>query len=274
MLAIFVPASAVAQLAPSGVRLAYEASRDRFHYRFENASSFEGPELVPHEFTQTYVGDNQWLSLRASYRVGARPLQTEVAATPQRSTRGDDFDTFFQPSGDVVVSGTTGNVSMRSLRVRQRIGLGAAGGLVWHVAYQYRRDRMIFHPGAKTVNHTRPPSSETFTVYTRETTISETHDVRFGARRLWQVSSKWDVDWSLDIAPTTNARLTTRLPDKYPGRDIVFTAIAATINPTVTVTRRSRWPLSAVVGYTRTFSYGESRQFSRNALAAGVCVGW
>ena len=50
----------------SGISFAYERTRDRFHYRFENPSSFDTPELVPHEFTQTYWGDNQWLVVRGA----------------------------------------------------------------------------------------------------------------------------------------------------------------------------------------------------------------
>ena len=50
-------------------------------------------------------------------------FQSEFAVTRRRVTRGDDYDTFFQPTGDVVVAGTTGDVAMRSWRARQTIGL-------------------------------------------------------------------------------------------------------------------------------------------------------
>lgn len=266
--------AADAQEAQSGFTISYEVSRDRFHYRFENPSSFDTAELVPHDFKQEYWGDNHWLVLQGRYRVGERLLETEFAATPQRTTRGDDFDTFFQPSGDVVVSGTTGNVSLRSWRIRQSIPVGEAAGLAWQVGYQYRRDRSIFHPGTKIVSHTQPTSRVVSTTYDRETTTSETHELQFGARRAWGSSQGWRVWLGVDLAPTTNARLTTVLPDKYPGREILFNAIVFTVNPALTVSHGERWPLSLSVGYNRTFSYFRSREFQRNAVNVGVGIGY
>jgi hypothetical protein len=265
---------ALAQQPQQGFAISYEVSRDRFYYRFENPSSFDTPELVPHDFKQEYWGDNQWVAVQARYKVGERLLETEVAATPQRTTRGDDFDTFYQPSGDVIVSGTTGDVSLRSWRVRQTIALGEAAGLAWHVGYQYRRDRSIFHPGTKVVSHTRPATRVMSITYDRETTTSETHELRVGAGRTWGSSQGWRAALALDLAPTTNARLTTVLPDKYPGREILFNAVVFTLSPALTVSHGARWPLSLSVGYTRTFSYVRSRQFERNAVNVGVGIGY
>lgn len=266
--------TAGAQQTQPGFTISYEVSRDRFHYRFENPSSFDTPALVPHDFKQEYWGDNQWVVVQARYLVGERLLETEFAATPQRTTRGDDFDTSYQPSGDVVVSGTTGNVSLRSWRVRQNIGLGDAAGLAWHVGYQYRRDRSLFHPGTKTVSHTQPASTVVSITYDRETTRSETHEVRVGARRTWGAPQGWRMGLAVDLAPTTNARATTVLPDKYPGRDILFNAIVFTVSPSVTVSHGERWPMSLSLGHTRTFSYVRSRQFERNAVSAMVRLGY
>jgi hypothetical protein len=81
------------------------------------------------------------------------------------------------------------------------------------------------------------------------------------------------VSLAADAAPSTNARLTTILPDKYPGEEIVFTAIVATVRPSLTVTRVSRWPISATLEATRTFSYVASRRYEREAIAAAVRVG-
>lgn len=95
---------------PAGwISVASEVTRDRFHYTFENPSSFDTAELVPHEFTQTYWADNVWLIVRARFNADNHLFETEFAATAQRSTRGDDYDTFFQPWGDVAISWTTGN---------------------------------------------------------------------------------------------------------------------------------------------------------------------
>lgn len=267
-------ATSAQQQGDSGFSVRYEVSRDRFHYRFENPSSFSTTELVPHEFTQTYWGDTQWAAVRARYRLGRLRLETEVAATPQRSTRGDDFDTFFQPDGDVVGSGTTGNVSMRSWRVRQTSEIARVAGFAWRIGFAYRRDRSLFHPGEKIVTHTRPPSRDVSVTYDRETTFSETYESQLGVSRRWQVPHGWRVEIDVEMAPTTLARLTTILPDKYPGQEIVFSALVFTLSPTLTVSRGERWPVSLSLGFTRTFSYVSSRQFERNALAVGVGVGF
>jgi hypothetical protein len=270
------PASTAAQspAAHPVVTVSYEVSRDRFQYRFENPSRFDTPDLVPHEFTQTYWGDNQWGVVTARYRIAGSLMESEVAATPQRTTRGDDVDSFFQPTGDVVRSGTTGNVNMRSLRVRQSAAIGRAAGLSWHGGYQYRRDRSVFHPRqTKTVSHSQPPSADTFTIEGSETTLSETHEVRVGVSRQWAPARSWRVAVAVDAAPATHARLTTILPFKYPGRRIVFSALVFTLNPTLTITRGTRWPIVVSVASTQTFSYLESRQFKRRAVSATIGVG-
>lgn len=100
--------------------------------------------------------------IAADAPAGSRLLETEAAATPQRSTRGDDYDTFFEPSGNVVIVGTTGGVSMRSWRVQQMIVLGKKAGADWLIGYQYRQDRSEFHPGLKSTRHTQPPSFDEF----------------------------------------------------------------------------------------------------------------
>ena len=264
------PAVGIAQQAEgTQITVAYERTRDRFHYRFENPSTFDTVELVPHEFTQTYWADNGWLVMRA--RLGR--FETEAAATPSRSTRGDDFDTFFQPSGDVVVSGTTGGISMRSWRVRQSMGIGRKAGIDWTIAYGYRSDHSDFHPGLKSISHTRPPSSESFMVFTRETTTSRTYGGDIGMARTWR-QGRWRITAEGRAAPIGNGRLSIELPDKYPGQTLVFNAIFAAVEPAVTVAAGNRWPIAVRIGYARTFSYGGSRQFLRNAVTVGASVGW
>ena len=262
-----------AQEPPPVFSIRYELSRDRFSYRFENRSAFNTAELVPHEFTQTYWGDNQWLAVQARYLLGINMFESEVAATPQRTTRGDDFDTFFQPDGDVVIAGTTGNVSLRSLRFRESMVVWRGAGLHWRIGYQYRRDRSVFHAGQVKISHTNPPSVERSITNDREVTISENHEVRFGVSRSWNPTSGWLTKIDVDAAPAAQARLTTILPDKYPGREIVFTANTFSLNPVLTVTYGERLPLSFTFGYTQTFNYDRSRQFERNAVTVGVGIG-
>lgn len=259
---------------PGGVSFGYETTHDRFFYRFENPSTFSTDELVPHEFTQTYWGDHQWVVVRGRFNAGTHVLESELGATPQRSTRGDDYDTFFEPSGDVVVVGTTGNVSMRSWRLRQTVGLARKAGFDWSMGYQYRRDRSEFHPGLKTTSHTRPSSLESFIIYTRETTISENFALDLGLSRQWTTSNGWRVRLGVSGSPATNARLTTLLPDKYPGQTIVFTAIVGAVSPSFSATYGNKWPLTFSAGYTRTFSYLKSRQFERKAARLGFEIGF
>jgi len=153
---------------------------------------------------------------------------------------------------------------MRSWRVKQMIGLARKAGVEWAIGYYYRQDRSEFHPGLKSTRHTQPPSHEEFWIYTRETTISRNYGVMVRPRRTWERPG-WRVILDADVAPLMNARLTTLLPDKYPGRTIVFTALVMSVEPNVTAAFGRRWPITISAGYNSTLSYLESRQFVRHA---------
>jgi hypothetical protein len=256
-----------------GVSVGVETTRDRFHYRFENPSSFGTIDLVPHEFTQTYWADNRWLVVRARFGPSNHPLVSKFAITPSRTTRGDDYDTFFQPTGDVVVTGTTGDVVMRSWRALQTIGLGRAGGLDWNIGYQFRHDRSVFGPGLKTITHTRPASLESSIIYTRETTMSTVYGLVIGLDKRWTAGS-WSGAFGVEASPATQARLTTLLPDKYPGQNIVFSGVAVTVDPSFTIAYGRRWPVSVTAGYFHSFNYSHSSQFVRKAASVGLSVGY
>jgi hypothetical protein len=268
-----VPAAAQGQAAGPTVTVSYEIARDRFQYYFENPSTFDTPELVPHNFRQTYWGDNQWGVVRARYRIAGSVMASEVAITPRRTTRGDDVDEFFQPSGDRATSGTSGNVNMRSWRVRHTVALGRRVGLEWRSAYQYRRDRSAFHARqTKTVSHTQPPSTSSFTIEGAETTISEIHEFSVGFGRRWDAGRGWRVEAGVDASPATVARLTTILPIKYPGREIVFSALVMTLNPALTISREMRLPVTMSIASAQTFGYDDARRFTHRALTVGVGV--
>lgn len=262
-----------AQPATPAISAGYEIAYDRFHYFFENPSTFDSPDLIPHNFTQTCWGDNQWAFVSARYRVAREVMETTFAITPSRETRGDDVDTFFLRSGDVATSGTSGRVDLRSMRIRQDVTLGTPRGLTWHAGYQYRRDRQEFHARQiKTVTHTQPASSESFPIDGAERTLSETHEVFAGISRTWQASG-WRLRARVDASPIVQARLTTILPLKYPGREIVFAAPVFAINPLVTIERGDRWPVALVFAMTRTFGYTDARRFHRHAVTASVSIG-
>jgi hypothetical protein len=256
-----------------GISAGVETTRDRFHYRFENPSSFGTVDLVPHEFTQTYWADNRWLVVRARFGPEHHVFESEVAATPSRTTRGDDYDTFFQPTGDIVVTGTTGDVAMRSWRARQTIGLGRVAGIDWSIGYQFRHDRSNFGPGLKTISHTQPASLESSIIYTRETTISAVYGLVIGMDRRWNAGS-WSGAVGIEASPASRARLTTLLPDKYPGQSIVFSALVASLDPRFTIGYGRHWPVSVTAGYFRTLRYTGSSQLIREAASVGVSFGY
>jgi hypothetical protein len=264
---------AFAQSDAPTVSAGYEIAFDRFYYFFENPSTFDSPDLIPHNFKQTYWGDSQRAFVSARYRVAGEVMETTFAITPTRETRGDDLDTFFLRSGDVATSGTSGRVDMRSMGLRQDVTLGTHRGLTWHAGYQYRRDRQEFQARQiKTVTHTQPASAESFPIDGAERTLSETHEVFVGISRTWQASG-WRMRARVNASPIVQARLTTILPFKYPGREIVFAAPAFAVNPLVTIERGERWPVSLVVAAARTFSYADARRFHRHAVTASVSIG-
>jgi hypothetical protein len=107
-------------LVSAQIQIGVEAQRDRFTYHFENPSSADTPFLVPHFFEQTYKADNIWLVGRASYTAAGIRWDSFGGFAPGRDSTGTDFDTFFNPDGTVIVSGTTGGISIGSWRVSQR----------------------------------------------------------------------------------------------------------------------------------------------------------
>jgi hypothetical protein len=102
---------------------AVERRVEHIRYHFTDASNFDTPGLVPHFFEQAYDASNTWLSVAADYRLAGATARTEAAFTPRVSTSGSDLDTFFDPSGDVIVSGTDGLVSLGSVAFSERLGI-------------------------------------------------------------------------------------------------------------------------------------------------------
>jgi hypothetical protein len=272
-----VPASVpVSQPATGAAAVAWsvdiEARRDRFDYRFENPSSFDTAELVPHFFEQRYDADNLWLTGRVRYRLGGRPLETEGGFTAETTGLASDYDTFFQPDGNVVVYGTTADTDLMSWRVAQYVGLGSWNGVQARVGYSYRRDRSDYHASYTTTTQTKPPSSSSFWNTDRETTISEVHEIRFGVERAFE-GPRWLARVTADTAPTTLARLTTILPDKY-DEPVVFMAKGFTLDVRLAVAARlGRWLAGAAVSYVRTWNYQQASQFHRDGAGVSVTIG-
>ena len=269
------PASPAATAKPRPVRwaLGVEYQRDRFDYRFENPSSFNTAELVPHVFEQHYDADNVWLTGRVRFMLGRRAFETEGGVTANTTGVGSDYDTFYNPDGNVIVYGTTADTDASSWRAAQYVGLGSWRGLLFRVAYSYRRDRASFRPSYSTTVQTKPPSSTAFWNADRETTVSEVHEIRVGLERAFTPGPSWRARLTADVAPTTLARLTTILPDKYPD-PIVFIAKGLSVNAALHITRQiGRWHAGMVVSYAQAWSYQESNAYHRKALSGGVVIG-
>jgi hypothetical protein len=145
-----------AQPKPWNVALISELSRESWKFHFDNDSSYDTAELVPHFFEQTYDTANVWLGVRLTHPAWENRGELALALTPQRTRRADDFDTFFQPGGNIVVTGTTGEASVRSWRISERVPIGRWHGAAIAFEYAYRRHRARYHEGDGITTTTEP----------------------------------------------------------------------------------------------------------------------
>lgn len=260
------PSAAWCQQPPVEV----SAGRERleYSYRFENDSSFDTPVLVPHFFEQHYETTRWVLSARARYRLLGRPLATTVSFAPEDLAFGSDFDTFFQPTGDVATSGTAGDVRLSSLGVSQSVAVMWREHGSLHVRLSWRRDRADFLPADRIVTHTQPPSETREWTTDRERTVSNVFESGLDAR--W---SRGSLDITAHASPVVLSRLLVLLPDKYPGRDIRFDALgwgagarAAASRPVGPATI-GVWISAEKIG-----RYRERARYARTAIAAGLSI--
>jgi len=260
---------------PDGVevRAGYETHRDHFRYTFANPSNIDTDFPVPHTFTQRYVANNQWIFASGRYAIHDDVMQTEFAVTPERQTAGSDLDTFFDPNHDVVVSGTAGEVMQRSLRFTHW-SEGRLWGLPWRVGYAFRRDRSQFLPTDRIVTHSNPPSEIRSPTFGHETTISQVHEIPIEVSRPQTIFSSWRIVPRAAVSPLILARLITKLPDKYPGQDIVFDAKAIGVTGEIEIARQRGWPIALSLHYGQTWGYRAARQYRREVLAAAVRIGF
>jgi len=255
------------------VTIGVERRRDRYDCRFENPSTFNTIEVVPHFFEQRHTADNVWLVGRARFGVAGLRWETELGVTPSTDGLASDYDTFYQPDGNIIVYGTTASTATRSWRLTQQVGLGSWRGTRLLVGYSYRRDRAIYRPSATTVTQTSPPSSTSFRNESRETTVAEVHEFRFGAERAFGIAHGWRATAASTIAPTTLARLSTILPDKY-DTPVVFVAKGLSMNADLRLTGRfGPVQVGASVSYTRTWSYSRANAFHRDGFGVSLELG-
>ena len=258
---------------PAGAQIlvGVEARRDRFTYHFDNPSSFDTPFLVPHFFEQRYVADNVWLTGSASYVAGIRWV-TLAAVTPQRTSTADDYDTFFNPDGTVFVSGTTGGISIRSMRISQRGEVARRGAAALVSGYRLRLDGSEFHLGHKTVTR-NGMLIEASDVTTRETTSSQLHEFLFGVTAAFDLGNHWGASVDTEVSPVALGRLLVQLPDKYPGRNLVFRATVGTVSSQATLARHfGDWALAFSLDGGRTWSYRSTATLSRRDLGLRLAI--
>jgi hypothetical protein len=199
---------------------------EHVRYHFTDPSTFDTTALVPHFFEQAYDASNTWISIAADYRLAGAAARTEVALTPRVTTSGSDLDTFFDPSGDVIVSGTNGLVSLGSLAVADRFGITSWRGWTIGITVGYRRSRADFPPDFVIVTHTIPPSTTRMFTTDRETTTSQVVESGFTGAAGWRLGGAWRLNAWVDALPITRGLLTISLPDKYPGQDTTAAATA------------------------------------------------
>ncbi len=247
-----------------------ERRTERVRYHFANPSTFDTPDPVPHFFEQRYDTSNSWIAIAASYRLGRMAARTDAGFTPRVATAGSDLDTFFDPSGDVIVSGTDGRVSLSSWTIGERLGITRWHGWTLGVTISYRRSRADFPPDFIIVTHTQP-ASETRTFTTdRETTVSQVFESGFITDRTAALGSHWRVRTELDLLPTTRARLRVSLPDKYPD-DVTAQALALGAKARISV-ERAVGPLTAGVAATFDGAWSYGRDSAYRVLGAGVML--
>ena len=173
----------------------------------------------------------------------------------------------------MVVAGTAGDVSMHSLQVAQW-SEATWRGMVWRLGYIYRRDVTEFHSTERIITRSLPASETRTPINTHETTISEVQEIPIGVSRQVEMAPRWRLTGFADVSPLANGKLTTILPEKYPGQEIVFHAKVAAIVARVELDwQRPRWPLTLSMSYGRTWSYDASNTLSRDSWQGGVRLG-
>ena len=276
VLLALAPAPVFAQAAPAAEtgtpRVAIELSRshDTYRYHFDNPSRFDTVDNVPHFFEQNYHVDATWLTGRLRYRWAGRTWETEGGVAPSATGTGRDYDTFFNPGGNVIVYGTTAVTSALSWLAGQTVELGEKGGFRGRVGYHYQRDEAEYHSSYSVTTMTKPPSQTEFWNTGRETTVSQVHEIRFGISRDMRPAPRWHARLVADLSPATLAHLTTLLPDKYPGESIVFVAKAVALEASIDAGYgRGRTSWHVVLRYSGAWNYSSSSAFGRQGLQAG-----
>lgn len=249
-----------------------DVARERVTYHFDNPSSIDTVELVPHFFEQHYVLDNVWVNGSVAYSAGVE-WETAFGVTPTQTALATDYDTFFNPGGVVWVAGTTGDARVHSWRLAQQIGLGRAGPVVLTGGYRLRVDSADFLEGDRTVVRNGVLVSQSL-VTTREYTSAQRHEIFLAGQLVRVLSPRWRLAASGDVSPATVNRLAIELPDKYPGVTLVYrtTTLTAQGRAEISLTA-SPWPITLGVQAGTTANYSDTQRVARTILGVVVAVG-
>lgn len=209
-----------------------------FAFRFDNPSSFNTAELVPHYFEQRYRRPHPAISVEARYRVTGGTASTSLRVGARRVIRGSDIDTFLQPDGDVATSGTDGPVSLRAVAVGQTMPVGRLGRWLLSGTAAYTRDAADFQPDFRVVTHSAPPSVTRQFITDQEFTTSQSLRLGVAAARE-AAAGAWRHTLSVRVDPIVAARLLVQLPQKYPGVDLRFAALGSGAGAAWTLARRA-----------------------------------
>lgn len=272
---MFLPLITSVLIAQSlSVSAAVTPRAEQFHYRFENPSSFNTAELVPHFFEQRYDVIPVWFSAEARYRAGGTQSVTTAAVSLRGTTHGSDIDTFLQPSGDVATSGTDGDVRLRSWEIRQRVSLADARGWLIGMTFGYRHDAADFLPDDRIVTHTSPASITRTFITDREFTSSQVIAVGADVERVHTLSGGWQIRLGAGVQPLVAARLLIQLPDKYPGVDLTFAAFSAGATAHWSLERNAgRLRLGIAMQAAATHGYRQSSLYSSRGVNVSVFAG-
>ena len=203
-----------------GIAIRLERRNERFDYRVDNPSNFEPGPLVPHFFEQRYEADNLWILAKARYRLAGSRSSTEVGFAPAVTTAGSDVDTFLQPSGEVITSGTRGQVKLQRFSIQQWFEMATWGPVRVGLTAAYRRSEMDFLPSDRIITRSAPPREMREPVGGDETTWSHVFATGIAASAPVALGSHWRLAIDGEAMPVTRARLNISLPLKYPNEII------------------------------------------------------
>lgn len=240
-----------------------EMRRDRIDYHFDNPSTFDTPDLVPHFFEQHYRVDSPWATTVIAYGRWC----TSVAAALPRTTTADDFDTFFDP-GATWVSGTTGPARARSFAVEQSRRVGRVV-----LAYRFRFDAFDFGVGHKTVTRNGELIS-TSDVTSPEMTRSQLHQLVIAMPYSHAFGARWTLTGQLEALPVILGSLAVQLPQKYPGMTLRYLGGAVGAGGRLGASREAGlWRIAVDADAAGAWRLRQSAAVKLDALGLSVTIG-